>query len=582
MIITRIALPLLLLSGSFVFSGCKTTSHQPSQAQTSTLKMDLVARHVSGHYGEGAAEIVAYDAPHQKLYVVNGAVNAIDIIDISNIPTQPLSLPFSGTNLTSERLTLPKSVTTTEQPDLPLGSPSSLSIHNNLMAVATANKDKQQLGAVLFYRLSRSKPEFIKAVTVGALPDMITFTHGGHKVIVANEGEPSKDYRHDPEGSVSIINIQPEIADSAKHLNFKQFNELREQLASTGVKFASPQGTSVAQDLEPEYITVAGDDSRAYVTLQENNAIAIIDLTTDSILNVYGLGFKDWGQYKIDVSNKDGVNAATYENVYGIYQPDAIVSYDVNGKTYILSANEGDAREYIYDASEADCNTAGHQYDDEDGCISYTEEYRAKKLPIKSPSAIDSYYHKNGIGRLKVTSELGDDDGDGLYEKLYSYGARSFSIWDEDVQQVYDSGDDFEQLLIERYGESFNSNENENKGDSRSDDKGAEPEAITTGIINGKTYAFIGLERHGGIMVYDISNPTSPTFETYVNNRDFSKDFEIDDDSNPVALKGAYDQVGDLAPESLAFIPAKDSPTGKALLAVANEVSGSVSIYQLH
>lgn len=582
MTITRIALSTLLLSSFLGLTACKTTDEQTRLSSNPTLQLELIGRHITNQYGEGAAEIVEYDTARQKLYVVNGADKAIDIIDISNIPTQPLALPYSGQNLTSERLQLPKSVSTSEQLNLLLGGPNSLSIHNNLMAVAVANKDKQQAGAILFYRLDQPKPQLIKAVTAGALPDMVTFTHDGSKVIVANEGEPSKDYKNDPEGTISIITIKPEIADSAKHLNFHQFNHQQAQLMSSGVKLASPKGTTVAQDLEPEYIAVNADNTKAYVSLQENNAIAIVDLANEVIVGVKGLGFKDWSQYKIDVSNKDGINAATYENLYGMYQPDAIASYVIDGKTYILSANEGDAREYIYDATEADCVAAGHRFDDEDGCISFTEEFRAKKLSIKSPSVIDSYYHKNGIGRLKVTNVLGDEDGDGMHEKLYSYGARSFSIWDDSVQQVYDSGDDFEQLLIERYGENFNSNENENKGDSRSDDKGAEPEAITTGVIDGKTYAFIGLERHGGIMVYDITNPKQPTFETYVNDRDFSKDFEIDDDSDPVALKGAYDEVGDLAPEGLAFIPAKDSPTGKALLAVANEVSGSVSIYQLH
>ena len=576
-IFTICALSALLVTG---LASCKTT--QSTKPTTSSLQLDLIARHVSNQYGEGAAEIVEYDVINKTLFVVNGANKAIDIINISELPQKALALPYSGHNLASKRLQLPKQITTKDSANIMLGSPNSLSIHGNLMAVATANKNKQQAGVVLFYKLTAGTPEFIKAVTVGSLPDMVKFTHDGSKVLVANEGEPSKDYRVDPEGTISIISTAPRIADSAKQLTFTAFNDKQAALKKSGVKFASPAGTSVAQDLEPEYITINKDDTRAFVSLQENNALAIIDLTTDTIIDVKGLGFKDWNQYKIDVSNKDGINAATYENLYGMYQPDAITSYEVNGKTYILSANEGDAREYIYDANESDCKAAGHEFDDEDGCISFTEEYRAKRLPIKSPSVIDSYYHKNGIGRLKVTNVLGDENGDGMFEKLYSYGARSFSVWDDGANLIYDSGDDFEQLLIQRYGEDFNSNENENKGDSRSDDKGAEPEAITTGVVNGKTYAFIGLERHGGIMVYDISNPTQPAFENYINNRDFSKEFEIDDATDPVTLTGAYDQVGDLAPEGLAFISASDSPIGKALLVVANEVSGSVSIYKIH
>ncbi|RDX38170.1 alkaline phosphatase [Kangiella sp. HD9-110m-PIT-SAG07] len=578
---SRIFFTVLLSVTLLSLASCQTTTDSEQLSLEQGIQLELVARHVSHQYGEGAAEIVAYDQSYKKLYVVNGASKAIDIIDISQLPTVPLRLPYSGNNLSSQQLFLPKSVSTAGAGMVKLGGPNSLAIHNDILAIAVATKNKQSSGAVLFYSLSDQTPSLIQSVSVGALPDMVAFTKDGSKAIVANEGEPSKDYHVDPEGSISIISMTPSIAHSAKHLRFTDFNSKRESLEKTGVKFASPEGTSVAQDLEPEYITVTDDGSRAYVSLQENNALAIVDLQNNTILGVKGLGFKDWGKYKIDVSNKDGVNAAYYENIFGLYQPDSITSYQVNSKTYILSANEGDAREYIYQTTEAECKAAGHKFDDEDGCISYTEEYRAKNLPIKSPSVIDSYYHKNGIGRLKVTNVLGDEDGDGLHEKLYSYGARSFSIWDQAGDLVFDSGDDFEQRLIERYGEQFNSNENENKGDSRSDDKGAEPEAITVGLVKGKVYAFIGLERHGGIMIYDVSNPLQPTFASYVNNRDFSKEFEIDDETDPVTLKGAYNQVGDLAPEGLVFIVAEESPTGKPLLAVANEVSGSVSIYQI-
>ncbi|GAA4362556.1 choice-of-anchor I family protein [Kangiella marina] len=590
----KVVFSLCVLSSLLISSlvACKTTA-PTSPAAESSLKLELVARHVSGQYGEGAAEILGYDAKHHNLYVVNGAAKAIDIIPISSLPDEVLPLPFSGQNLTSQRLNLPSSIDTHEQGRLTIGSPSSLSIHDELMAVAVTHSDEQQVGAVLFYQLHSNHTTFIKAVSVGSLPDMVTFTHDGTLALVANEGEPSHDYRNDPEGSISIIEISTEmstkigteigteIANTATHLSFAQFNNQRAELEQSGVKFASPEGTSVAQDLEPEYITVSVNNDKAFVSLQENNAIAIIDLASKRIDAIKGLGYKDWSQYKIDVSNKDGVNAAYYENLYGLYQPDSLASYQVDGKTYILSANEGDAREYIYSATKAECLAAGHKYDDEDGCISYSEEYRVKKLSIKSPSVIDSYYKKDGIGRLKVTNVLGDDNNDGMYDKLYSYGARSFSIWDEEGHLVFDSGDYIEQYLLKHYGEDFNNNESENQGDSRSDDKGAEPEALITGVIEGRTYAFLGLERQGGIMIFDVSDPRQPVFQSYTNNRDFSQEFEIDDDTDPVTLKGAYDQVGDLAPEGLVFISAADSPTGKPLLAVANEVSGSVSIYSI-
>lgn len=568
-------------------TGCKTTSPKASGAasinsgeiEKPPLHIELIGRYTSGQYGEGAAEVVAYHENSKRLFVVNGAAKSIDIIPLTLMQNKALPLPYTGSNLSGSRLQLPKSAQTAEG-SLPIKSPNSVYIYRDLMAVAMQNKNKQAAGAVLFYDIS-TQPKLIKSVKVGSLPDMVAINKDGTLAITANEGEPSKDFKTDPEGSISLIDLRNGIAPKATTLNFNQFDNRRAALEATGVKFASPEGTSVSQDLEPEYVAISQDNKKAFVTLQENNALAIVDLENKVITDVVGLGFKDWSKYKIDVSNKDGAQLNTYENLFGLYQPDTIASFTTNGKGYLITANEGDAREYIYQASETDCKAAGHKYDEEDGCISYTEEYRAKKLSFKSPSVIDSYYDKNGIGRLKVTHVLGDKDKDGYHEELYAYGARSFSIWDEQGNQVFDSGDEFARILLDKYGDDFNNNESKNSGDNRSDDKGSEPEAVTTGKIGDKTYAFIGLERQGGIFVYDISRPKYSKYVTYVNNRDFSVNYEIDDDTSPVTLKGDYKKAGDLAPEGLVFIAAKHSPTGTPLLAVANEVSGTVSVYRI-
>ena len=559
---------------------CATTKVNQLQPPMQGIQLDLIARHTSGQFGEGAAEVVAYHVNSKTLYLVNGAAQSIDIIDINELPTQSLVMPYSGSNLNSTRLKLPDRVMT-QQGELRLKSPNSLDIHGDLLAIAMQNSNKQANGAVLFYHISDSKPTLIKAVETGSLPDMVKFSHDGNMLVVANEGEPSKDYQVDPEGTISIIKTDGVIANSDIRLNFRSFNSQMDVLKTSGVKFASPQGTSVAQDLEPEYIAISDDNTTAYVTLQENNAIAIVDLVNPRITAVKGLGYKDWGQYKIDVSNKDGAQLNRYDNLFGLYQPDTIYSYSVEGETYLLTANEGDAREYIYQTDEQTCKAAGHQYDDEDGCISYSEEVRAKDLSFKSPSIIDSYYDKNGIGRLKVTKVLGDEDGDGYHEKLYSYGARSFSIWDTQANQVFDSGDQFATVLLSKYGEKFNANENKNDADNRSDDKGSEPEALTVGKVGHRYYAFIGLERMGGIMIYDVTNPKKPQYINYINNRNVDVEFNIDEDTDPVSLQGDYNQVGDLSPEGLVFIAAQNSPTGKPLLVVANEVSGSLTIYHI-
>ena len=148
-------------------------------------------------------------------------------------------------------------------------------------------------------------------------------------------------------------------------------------------------------------------------------------------------------------------------------------------------------------------------------------------------------------------------------------------IYDEDGKQVFDSGDDFERITARALGQFFNSDNDEaNSGDKRSDNKGPEPEGVVVGEHNGKTYAFIGLERVGGIMIYDVSNPYAPVFQDYVNTRNFSSSFDF---VNLADVKRA----GPLGPEGLAFVPAKDSPTGKPLLMVAYEVSGTVKVFEL-
>lgn len=589
-------------------------------AVTQDLSIEVVGRFATGIFGQSAAEIVQFHQGSQSAFAINGALNQIEVIKLGDLPSEAVTNPVAdeslGTSDSTSAFTFPATVsvaTATQIKDITLGDANSIAIHHDMLAIAVAAANKTDNGAVLFFSLdSNGSGTFIKAVEAGALPDMVTFNHSGNQVLVANEGEPAKDFSVDPQGSISLIAItdnQP--ADIAQSINFTTDmtfasdllsaedydTELKRRnlLQETGVKFASVPGTSVAQDLEPEYIAVAADDKTAYVSLQENNAMGIIDLQTMTVA-VHSLGYKNWGEYTLDYSNKDEVpSLQSVDKLYGLYQPDTIAAYQWNGATFIVSANEGDAREYIYQTDEASCLAANHQYDDGD-CIAYNEEVRIKDLVDELSDELKQTYEqhggKNGIGRLKVTNALGkvDTDGDGVadqYEALYAYGARSFSIWDQNSNLVYDSGDDFERISASVLGDNFNSAHTENKGDNRSDDKGGEPEAITTGIINNRNYAFIGLERSGDLFAYEITNPFSPRFVSYYNNRDFTTEFELDDDlANPCDVEQGMEcsQVavsGDLGPESIKFVAAQDSPNGNALLIVGNEVSGTVTVYQV-
>ena len=368
--------------------------------------------------------------------------------------------------------------------------------------------------------------------------------------MVACEGEPSDDFLNDPEGTIALIKIPGNIYNLCpNNLTLLNFNAFDNAVLDPSIRVSSNPGSStVSQDLEPEYCTIKG--KKAYVTLQENNAIAIVDLKTKTITDIVGLGFKDHSLpgNGFDASNvSSGIDITTHPTL-GMYQPDAIASYKVYGQTYMVTANEGDSRDYS----------------------GYSEEVRVKDLvldPTAYPNAAILQNDQN-LGRLKTTTATGDYDNDGDIDQIYSYGGRSFSILDASGNIVFDSGDMIEQITANILNIGFNAS-NDDQGDKdRSDDKGPEPEAVELAKIGGEHYAFIGLERVGGVMVFNISDPTNATFVDYINNRDFTQPI-----TSPMAL--------DLGPEEIVYIKKNQSPINKRLLVVSNEVSGSISIYSI-
>ncbi len=502
----------------------------PAAEQGFSIK--VIGQHHTGIFDDGAAEIVAHDAINQRIFKVNANAASIDVLDISD-PTKP---------------TLINTIDATAYG----ASANSVAVQNGIVAVAIEAETKQDNGTVVFYYANTL--EVIASATVGALPDMVKFTPNGKYLLVANEGEPNDDYTVDPNGSVSIINLHTRTIST---VHFTHLNGKEDALRAQGIRIYGP-GATAAQDLEPEYIAVSEDSKYAWVSFQEANAAAAIDISRAQLIDIKSLGTKDHSLPKnaLDVSNKDdAINIANWP-IKGMYMPDSIDSYTYKGRNFIVSANEGDSRDY-------------------DG---YSEEKRVKDLdldPTAFPNAAVLQQSEN-LGRLKTTIANGDIDGDGDFDEIYSYGARSFSIWSDEGNLVFDSGSDFERITAEADADNFNSTNDENDSfDNRSDDKGPEPEGLAIGKIKGHTYAFIGLERVGGIMVYDITNPYQTQFVDYINNRNFDVEAELNDGStNP--------EVGDLAPEGLAFISAEKSPNGKPLLIVGNEVSGTTTIYEVN
>lgn len=449
----------------------------------------------------GASEIVAYDKVSNRIFAVGP--NGVDIIDAAT------GTVLGGVDLSA------------------LGGANSVSVKNGMVAVAVGAEDKTQPGTVVVMDTDGAE---IGRYTVGSLPDMVTFTPDGTRILVANEGEPEDYTVGDPEGSISVIDLASGTVQTA---GFTQFNDQIDALRDAGVRIFGP-GSTVAQDLEPEYIAVAPDGQTAYVTLQENNAIAIVDLSGDApvVTEIVPLGYKDHSLAgnEFDASDRDdGINIANHP-VFGMYMPDSIASYaGADGSTYLVIANEGDAREWG----------------------DYAEEERVKDLdldPTAFPTA-DELQADDNLGRLTVTKELGDTDGDGDYDALYAYGARSFSILNDKGEMVFDSGASIEKIIAARYPELWD--------DGRSDNKGPEPEGVTVGHYGASTLAFIGLERSSAVMVFDITDPENVTFLDMIRSD------------------------GDVSPEGVLYIAAADSADGVAKLIVANEVSGTTSLYNI-
>ncbi|MCA1896798.1 choice-of-anchor I family protein [Shewanella putrefaciens] len=537
------------------------------QPQVVGLTAELIGRHQTGIYGLSAAEIVEYHSASNRIFVVNAISGKVDIIDGSLLATSSAATePLALNNLDKlAELDVAKDVGQTF-----MGSVNSVSISGNLLAAAiergdAAGNKTQTNGFVAFYQLNGADtPQFISAVEVGALPDNVVFTHDGKMVVVANEGEPNSSYTLDPEGSIALIAItEGKPAATATIIGFSDFNQggTRHSEITADIKINGPMA-SVAQDLEPEYIAVSQDNRRAFVSLQENNAIAVIDIVNAKVAKILPLGLKDYGLEvnKIDANDKDDrVNLQSYTGVYGMYQPDTLATYRWNNTDFIVTANEGDSRDYS----------------------AFSEEARAGDLILDANHPqFAAAKDKTQLARLKVTTSMGDDDKDGDYDRIVSFGARSFSIWTADGQQVFDSGSDFERITAALLGNKFNNNNEENKGDSRSDDKGPEPEALALGQIGQRLYAFIGLERTSGFMIYDVTNPFDVHFIDYVVNRDFDADFTINTETGVV--KGDATLAGDLGPEGMKFVSADKSPNSKPLLIIGNEVSGSTSVYQLN
>jgi hypothetical protein len=441
---------------------------------TTSLTAQISHTHLSSiQSANQRGEIVAFDSTSGRYFVTNGGSNSLNVYVASAtgtlVPVQTIALS---------------------------GPPNSVATRNGLVAVAVEGATGQAPGAVQFFDAATGAANGA-AVTVGAMPDMIVFTPNGHKVLTADEGEVDiATGLINPEGSVSIVDVASRTVATA---SFVPWNAQKAALQLQGVRLSNVNGVTLAQDVEPEYLTIDAAGTTAWVTLQEANAIAEVDIATATVTQIRPLGFKSHNLIgnELDPSDQDGING-NFQNfpILGIYHPDAITSFTIGGVTYLATANEGDSRADFPGFVD---QTRGATVDNNFvlDCEDPTPETGLYTLAQLNTNAV--------LGRLNfATSDYdiarGDTDGDLDVDQLYVLGGRSFTIWTTGGTLVFDSGSQIEREMLAR-------------GlwvESRSDDKGPEPESVAFGVVDGIPLLFVGLERTNAVMTYDVSNPAAP------------------------------------------------------------------------
>ncbi|WP_430411786.1 choice-of-anchor I family protein [Kordia sp.] len=490
-----------LLTCLFI-TGCASHAIKETSTNVSVTHLNTIDAQ-----GVNAVEISAYCAKTKRLFTASTLYKGVLVYDMSDVKNIKKVATIDVSNYG--------------------GNVNSVAINSGNIAMAVENTNRQEYGFIVVFDTEKLKE--VEVHFADALPDMVTYSPDGNYIISANEGEPNDDYTVDPSGSVTIIDLKNNMVTT---LGFELYDDQLKELEEKGLRSFGKNAT-FSKDAEPEYVTVSKDGTKAWVILQENNAIAEVDIVNAELSGLYPLGVKDFSlpENALDVSDQDGkIQFKTWENLKGFYLPDAVENTQIKGVTYIITANEGDSRDYP----------------------GFSEEARVSEITLdltRFPNA-KIIQQNDQLGRLKITTTKGDIDNDGDYDELYMFGTRSFSIWTTKGDLVYDSGNDIaKQTQVNP--KAFNQN------DTRSDDKGSEPEALAILKLKGKTLLFVGLERTSGVLLYDISNPEKPVFLEWIHHE------------------------GDISPEGLFVIPASESPTNQNILVVSNEISGTISLFEV-
>ncbi|MDD6488495.1 MAG: choice-of-anchor I family protein [Clostridia bacterium] len=515
---------------------------QSTGFENGSAKLDITqtGRYVSGmtNADGGVMEIVTYNTKTGFAYTVNGQSGFLAAIPISEIEDNGTVQQLEGNNIDIKALV--------EAGGYKYGDMTSVAVSpdGTQLAVAIQSEDYSANGKAAVFKCNDDGTlTLLYIAATGVQPDMITFTPDGSKILTANEGEPRLGYASgtvDPKGSVTVINT---ATGESSDVDFNAFDSEDERKKLTDSGIVLKKNTAPSVDLEPEYI--ATTNTTAYVSLQEANAIAVLDFSTNTFKGIYSVGFENYSEFAVDIDKKDEVySPKKYDSLRGIRMPDGISLVTVDGTDYILTANEGDSRDWNGYLNEDERNFG-----------------KGKTSPTGKITAENS-----GLSGKVVFFDASDYDGLES-DKDYLFGGRSFTMFrvtESGLEEVFTSGNDFESLTSQYIPSHFNCSNDDITTDDRSGKKGPEPESVVTGTVGGRTYAFIALERIGGIMAYDITDPTNVKYVNYINSRDFSEDI-----------------AGDDSPEGLCFISSDESKNGKSILLAACEVSGTVALYDL-
>lgn len=519
----------LLLSSSLLSTFLLSTSVSPTGADVPRVALTVLGATTVKH-----AEVVTLDPRQPRAFVTSG--RSVVIVDLAR-PTAPRSVAavdvvgaVAATLDPGHAVDLADGEVTHVEAD-PAG--------RGFLAACVVPTDRGRAPGLVAF-LDADDLRLLAAVEVGFTPDSCAFRPDGGRLFVANEGEPTA--AGDPPGAVSCIRLDGvrdarDLADLSRRAGRETALCGRALLAAGPVR-VHPGALARALDLEPEYVAVAGGE--VYVTLQENNAIAVLDADTGALLRVRAL---DAATRRVDASDED--RAARIEReVRALPMPDQLATFrDAAGRLLLVTADEGDDR---------------GSYGNPDAPLGD----RARVKDLAKAGRLSPAVEAGPIARLQVSTIDGDLDGDGLIDAPTMQGARSLTVWDAaTLTRVGDTGSQLEEAVARAMPERFNATVEggEIDVDDRSDDRGPEPEGVCVLAIDGVPYAVATLERPGAVAVVRLADPARPEVVALA----------------PIARAGA------LAPEGVRAIPADRSPTGRPLIVVACEVSSHLLVIEV-